>query len=559
MLYSLLFLIIFIKENMFFKRLDLLSPPITFYHRGYLSHPSILSGILSIVSMILILILAVYYSLEIIERKNPKIFSYTTFVEDAGIFSMNSSHLFHFLSMSSIFSNFTVDGINFQYFRIIGLQDYYESYLATKNLSAYEHWLYGLCNNNTDTQGISDMITYDFFERSACIRQYYSTEDQKYYDTNNPNFKWPVIAHGTHNPNYQIYNIVIESCKEDTVDLILGKDSHCQVADFFELNGNYSYFAVAYLYYINNFITIINYDDPKKKFFDVIEGMVNKNEYTTNHLNFDPVQIKTHNGLIFDNIEEESLHIFQRNDVFTAAKEENDIFTAYVFWLKNTMSFHERDYKRIQDAISSIGGIYQFITIVAIYINSLYNNYIVLSDTETLLNSSIHNERTISIKNEIERKRTRQKLRELKNEKINNKFFDNMNYSIEKPKNKNTKNSGIDNNLSKSNNNICPTSTDNVNSNQNHIDIKKIKNLNKYNNRAEREKDKNFCGFLFFKFLCGKKENIFNIYNEFRIKMISEEHLIKNHLNIYNLLRVTEKKRFHKRSSYKLEDVINLV
>ena len=108
---------------MLFRKLDLLSPPITFYHRGYLSHPSILSGILSIVSMILILILAVYYSLEIIQRKNPKIFSYTTFVEDAGTFAMNSSHLFHFISMSSIFNNFIIDGVNFSHFRIVGLQE----------------------------------------------------------------------------------------------------------------------------------------------------------------------------------------------------------------------------------------------------------------------------------------------------------------------------------------------------------------------------------------------------------------------------------------------------
>ena len=62
---------------MFFKKLDFLSPPITFYHRGYLSHSSIISGIISTVSNILILILAIYYSLEIIQRKNPKILSYT--------------------------------------------------------------------------------------------------------------------------------------------------------------------------------------------------------------------------------------------------------------------------------------------------------------------------------------------------------------------------------------------------------------------------------------------------------------------------------------------------
>jgi hypothetical protein len=313
---------------------------------------------------------------------------------------------------------------------------------------------------------------------------------------------------------------------------------------------------VAYLYYINNYINIINYEKPKKQFLDVVEGIINKNEYVTNHLNFGPVQIKTHNGLIFDNIEGETAHIFERNDVFTAPKEGYDILTSYVFWLKNTMNYHERDYKRIQDVISNIGGIYQFITILAIYINTLYNNYIVLSDTETLLSSSIHTEKTISIKKEIDRIRhIKKNLKEL-----NNNISNNMNYSNEKPNNKNIKSTAIGNNLSKSNNSICNTNSDNININHNHIDTKKIKNLQKYNNRPEREKEKNFFSFLLFKCSCEKKENIFKIYHEFRIKMISEEHLIKNHLNIYNLLRVTERKRFHSRkNSYKLNDLINLI
>ena len=67
--------------------------------------------------------------------------------------------------------------------------------------------------------------------------------------------------------------------------------------------------------------------------------------------------IKTHNGLIFDNIENTRTHIYERNDVFTAKKEENDIFIVYIFWLKNIMEYHERTYKRIQDIISNIGGL----------------------------------------------------------------------------------------------------------------------------------------------------------------------------------------------------------
>ena len=41
--------------------------------------------------------------------------------------------------------------------------------------------------------------------------------------------------------------------------------------------------------------------------------------------------------------------------------------------------------------------------------------------------------------------------------------------------------------------------------------------------------------------------------------MISEEHIIRNHLNIYNLLKITEKKRKNKINSYHLKDLINLI
>ena len=54
---------------MFIKRLDYLSPPITFYHQGLLFHSSFVSGIKSIISIVLIIILTIYYSMELIEKK----------------------------------------------------------------------------------------------------------------------------------------------------------------------------------------------------------------------------------------------------------------------------------------------------------------------------------------------------------------------------------------------------------------------------------------------------------------------------------------------------------
>ena len=55
---------------MFLKKFDYISPPITFYHKNYLAHTSILSGILSIISLLLILMISGYFVRQIIHREN---------------------------------------------------------------------------------------------------------------------------------------------------------------------------------------------------------------------------------------------------------------------------------------------------------------------------------------------------------------------------------------------------------------------------------------------------------------------------------------------------------
>ena len=225
-------------------------------------------------------------------------------------------------------------------------------------MNLLDHWLYGVCNNQTDTEGISYLINFDYFEKSACIKKFFSSEDQKYYDIGESKFRWPEIAHGTYQKNNKAYNVIIEKCKEDTIDLILGEGHHCRNSlEKEEIYKNYSSYGVAYFYFINHYIDVLDYENPNRKIFSSIEGILNKNELSSNHLNFYPSLIKTHNGLIFDNIEIKRTHIYERNDVFTAKKGENDIFTVYIFWLKNVMEYHERTYKRIQDIISNIEGL----------------------------------------------------------------------------------------------------------------------------------------------------------------------------------------------------------
>ena len=378
---------------MFIKSIDFLSPPVTFYYNNSLSHSSIISGIISIISIILIICLAIYFSLELIQRKEPNAFYFNSFIDDAGKYPLNSSSLFHFLSLSNTHDNSINDanGIDFTYFRIVGSEVYFDAFLSDKNLTKYDHWLYGYCNNDSDTKGIGYLIKNEYFTNYACIRKYYNSTERKYYDTENPNFRWPEIAHGTYNPNYKFYNLFVQKCQQDTISLILGEGHHCKSDK--EIDDFISKVVIGTFYFINHYIDILNYKHPNTKFFFRIENNFQKNIYSTNHLNFNPSLIKTHNGLILEKVIEEKSYIYERNDVFSGDSKGNDIYCIYVLWLKNTMNYYERTYKKIQAVISSIGGINQVIVLIATYINSFYNQYIVLSDTESLLHSSIDKEK----------------------------------------------------------------------------------------------------------------------------------------------------------------------
>ena len=157
---------------MIIKKLDVLSPPVTFYYKGELSHTSFVSGIISIIAYMIIIFLASYYSLFVILRMNPKTYYYSSFTEDAGVFPINSSSFFHFISMSEDSNIPTDKGVNFENFRIVGFDTYYHDIYFGGNITKYDHWLYGYCNNDSDIKGISYLINQQYFEKSACIRKY---------------------------------------------------------------------------------------------------------------------------------------------------------------------------------------------------------------------------------------------------------------------------------------------------------------------------------------------------------------------------------------------------
>ena len=547
---------------MFIKRLDYLSPHITFYHKGLLFHSSFVSGIISIISIVLIIILTVYYSKELIEKKNPKSTSYNTFIEDSGIFPMNASSLFHFISISSNQDFYNNDGFDFSLFRIIGLDIYYETYLYDKDLTHYNHWLYGKCRI-TDYEGIDNLINIDLFKRSVCIRKYFNKDDQKYYNVEDSKFRWPVLSHGTLSGIAQLYNIIVEKCEESTINLILGDNYECKNTTDFKLIQNYTYYSEIFLFIVNYYTDISNYSYPYKTYIDMIGNNLLSNFYYVNHLNFNPSIIKTYDGLIFDSFEEKSVAIFERNDMFSFNRENKNIYSIFVMWLKNKLYKNERSYKKLQDVISDVGGIYQSITIIAAYINSLYNQFITLSDTEVLLHSFIHSEKhSHENKKKDHKNRNIRKLKEIPDDTKKN----DITKTLHKERNNTEKTKeGMKDEIDKKVNeasyisNKLFISRDNLNISSEKMNFKNNNSKFRYIGTNKKLELTNFLYYLIFLITCRKKKKYYDFYKKFRMKIISEEHLIRNHLNIYNLLRVTERKRYYKRYSYQLNDLIKLI
>jgi hypothetical protein len=301
---------------------------------------------------------------------------------------------------------------------------------------------------------------------------------------------------------------------------------------------------------------------------DRIENGINKQNYYVNNLNIFPSIVRTHNSYIFNNVEDERAYIYERNDVMTEINKEDKIYVAFNIWLKNTVNHYERTYKRLQDVIPNIGGINQIVIFISVCINKFYNKYIEIIDTDTLLFSSIK-----------KRKRDRKKIianknmdlkyedlnKEKKNElvkKSNDREKNNEKLNKKMEKNKNDINISGNNNFFYSSEELYHIPDNHIKSSENRDNINNKSNVyNIYNIIASKisEEKKTFCKFILFKLLCGKKYKWFGIYQNFRKKIISEEHLIKNYLNIYNLLKASENKKRFKKNYYLLEDLINLV
>ena len=527
---------------MILKEIDFLSPQITLYHKGSLSHSSIISGIISIISIIIIITFAICYSFDLIKRENPKVFFVNRFVENAGIFPLNSSSIFHYINLGNL-RNLT--NFDFSVFRAVGLESYYSYYLDDRNLSNYDHWLYGKCNFEKDSGGLGNLIDKENFEQGACIKKFFNSSERKYYDIENSGFKWPNIKYGTAHPESNGYSILLEKCKEDTLELILGKGNKCRNnSDKIDLfDGKWG----THFNFIDHYVDVLKYKNPNTKYFYEVQNILDSNNYAINHINLNPSTIITNDGVIFDNIIKELSFIFDRNDVLEEPGKNDDVYMVYIIWMKNRMQYYKRIYKTIQDVISDIGGVSEIVIILASFINSFYNNFKTISDFEKILSPNINNKE--NLKNKIDN------IQHLTNNKINNSentviekninSKDNMNNIVELEK------------ISKKNSNINDRAYRMETKYKEDSTVINSNNSENNNNNIQKNIRNNFWIFIISKISCKKKNNYFNIYKNLRNKIISEEHLLKNNLNVFSLLKMSESNGFELDNKFILNELIS--
>ena len=592
---------------MFIKKFDMLSPPITLYFRGDDKHPSIFSGILTLVAYTIVFIFGVYYALEFINKENPTAYFFNRYVDDAGNYPVNASSMFNFIQLVNTESNEPVP-IDFDVFRIVGFDDAYAdtviknkegtSYVRRK-FTEFNHWLYGPCNNNSDTEGIGYLIDHKYYEQSGCIRRYYDKEKKKYFSTGESGFRWPSVDKGTSNPERTYYGIIIAKCNDDDgISSIIG--STCK--DHTVINEVISQNSVI-MQIIDQYADVLNYEMPFKKYFYAVTTALTQDNYVINHLNFNPATMVTHNGIFFDNVLEEPAYFFVQNEkqtILPNEKEKIEIFDCllgFYFWMQNTLQYYERNYKRLQDILSDIGGISSIVLTVAEIINATVSGFIILLDTEDLVSSKEkenYTDKEVNISKRATIFRKANKILNPPRRQYNNYSQSNdqqqqssSNYQrlmkdgvdvyhndlrrddekAEQYKNlflrrKKDLHNYFDDDNRTGNQNSQQTQNRgeyrrgrNIRGNNPKIRMQgqkgsEIKSTNKQSStnnglsteKKEDEKKPNVRSFSYFAYIkyiicCGKNNPKISYYEEFRNELISEENMVQYHLDIYKLLK----------------------
>ena len=192
------------------------------------------------------------------------------------------------------------------------------------------------------------------------LENYYNANENKYYKTGENGFVWPVIEKGCSNPKSTYYGIIVQRCDLAPNSL---KSNGPECKSEAEISESIKTLSLKYQI-LDQYADMLNYTTPFTKYFYEVTSAIQDGIYIVNHLNFNPANMLTYNGIFFDNQVEENSYFFIQNEKHTidqsnlsANQTTNGCLIGVYFWMQNTLQHFERSYDRLQDLLSDIGGI----------------------------------------------------------------------------------------------------------------------------------------------------------------------------------------------------------
>ena len=362
---------------MFLKKFDYLSYPLTLYFNNYSSHSSIISGIITIITYLLCFILTIYVSKDFLFKENPNAYTYNKVIYDAGLFPLNSSSMFHFVYISPSLN------INEGYFEIFGiLNNYVNIFNDDGHRINFDHYMYKPCVNiKVKDNKIHNLIDFELYNTSFCISSFYNSSTKDVISINDKKFIYPILSHGMSHPNSTYYGIFFQKCINSTLN-----NNNCKSEK--EINSFMSQQTNIGVDIINQEIDVKNYKEPFiKSFYKITSGL--SEGFTANHLNFQPLIIKSHDKIFLSNkAHEEVSYIFEENER-QEWKSEYGIFNCVYLWMQNKAIIFERNYKRLENVLADAGGIIKILITIGTWINYFFAKFITYRDINLIIRKYI--------------------------------------------------------------------------------------------------------------------------------------------------------------------------
>jgi hypothetical protein len=521
---------------------------------------------------------------------------YRTFLHDAGKFYFNdTTGIFHFFQLYDIKTK-EFGEYKTKYARIF-MSRLYRTYANNREiLSENEHWVYDNCREGVDNKNIDQNLFIDniSFKNGACLRYYYNNDEKKYYPIEDEiNFKSPYLIHGTGNKDNLFLETIVEKCDNNSViSTVLGFcGSEKEIDDYFD-----QYKGVNFQL-LSKRVETDNYKAPLYQYFHSISESLDVYSVPVDNINIMPFFIEIKSGIVVPitkKTETYSLELNRREN--WEIQENTKIAAIFDYWLQNSAQVIKGGYNTLYDILPSIGGIIQLIYYIFYIFNYLYNKYITIQDCKESFFRMYNSEdpkgvpmkknfiRCVnSLREDAQKMFPKNKLVTAKKERRDSIFIAKYHRHKKSLKSDLGNNSLIlndennKNNLSNSNDiiiNIQNNLTKNTVTYNKRISVQKcskFKSSNEEvskiiepeqkNNLADKfevelrefiiKKNKTFkvepfnyiiaskfmslFNFFFYVIKYKKKSNVYFILNQFRLKLLGEEHLFKSNIILFHI------------------------